>query len=79
MTSAVVSMIVSSFSLSFCLGPLLWSPLSEQYGRRPVLLISFNLFTVTPLSFLSVATSMTRYALSFCRSVPPSRRTSHQL
>ncbi|ODQ79682.1 hypothetical protein BABINDRAFT_7899 [Babjeviella inositovora NRRL Y-12698] len=32
--------------LGFAVGPLLWSPLSEQIGRRPVYFISFGLYTI---------------------------------
>ncbi|KAK9312381.1 major facilitator superfamily domain-containing protein [Lipomyces starkeyi] len=30
----------------FALGPLAWSPLSEQYGRRPIYFISLLLYTI---------------------------------
>ncbi|KAJ5631144.1 MFS general substrate transporter [Penicillium longicatenatum] len=39
---------ISLFVLGFAIGPLLWAPLSEAYGRRKVLslsLISFTVFT----------------------------------
>jgi len=36
---------LSLYVLGFALGPLLWAPLSEIYGRRPVLLVSFAGFT----------------------------------
>lgn len=32
--------------LGFSVGPLLWSPLSEQIGRRPVYFISFGLYFI---------------------------------
>lgn len=37
---------VSLFVVGFALGPLLWAPLSESYGRRPVLLVSYAMFTL---------------------------------
>ncbi|KAK9319364.1 major facilitator superfamily domain-containing protein [Lipomyces orientalis] len=30
----------------FAVGPLAWSPLSEQYGRRPIYFISLGLYTI---------------------------------
>jgi MFS family permease len=35
----------------YCVGPLAWGPLSEQYGRRPIFVISFGLYTVRALNF----------------------------
>lgn len=37
---------VSVYLLGYVVGPLFWSPLSEVYGRRPVLVGSFSLFVV---------------------------------
>ncbi|KAF8269310.1 major facilitator superfamily domain-containing protein [Lactarius quietus] len=37
----VAPLTVSLFIAGYCLGPLLWGPLSEHIGRRPVFLISF--------------------------------------
>lgn len=38
---------VSLFVCGYCVGPLLWGPLSEQYGRRPIFMISFFIYTVS--------------------------------
>jgi len=32
---------IALFVAGYCVGPLLWAPLSEQYGRRPIFIISF--------------------------------------
>ncbi|CAE7156491.1 unnamed protein product [Rhizoctonia solani] len=32
-------------SVGYCVGPLLWGPLSENYGRRPIFLIGFVVYT----------------------------------
>ncbi|KAG8929741.1 hypothetical protein FRC02_005130 [Tulasnella sp. 418] len=37
---------ISLFVAGYCIGPLLWGPLSEQYGRKPVLLIGFFVYTL---------------------------------
>ncbi|KAJ5314272.1 uncharacterized protein N7443_001156 [Penicillium atrosanguineum] len=34
----------SIFLIGYCIGPLVWSPLSETIGRRPVLFWSFTVF-----------------------------------
>ncbi|KAG9033819.1 hypothetical protein FS837_002381 [Tulasnella sp. UAMH 9824] len=36
---------ISLFVAGYCVGPLLWGPLSEQYGRKPVLLVAFFVYT----------------------------------
>ncbi|ETS63216.1 hypothetical protein PaG_03002 [Moesziomyces aphidis] len=40
---AVLSL--SIFVAGYCLGPLLWGPLSEQYGRRPVFIGAMLVYT----------------------------------
>ncbi|GME43665.1 Major facilitator superfamily [Neofusicoccum parvum] len=40
-TTVVATLGMSTFVLGFALGPLVWAPLSELYGRRPIFLLSF--------------------------------------
>ncbi|KAL1626885.1 hypothetical protein SLS56_006613 [Neofusicoccum ribis] len=40
-TTVVATLGMSTFVLGFALGPLVWAPLSEVYGRRPIFLLSF--------------------------------------
>ncbi|EST07941.1 Major facilitator superfamily [Kalmanozyma brasiliensis GHG001] len=40
---AVLSL--SIFVAGYCLGPLLWGPLSEQFGRRPVFILAMFVYT----------------------------------
>ncbi|KIJ68577.1 hypothetical protein HYDPIDRAFT_106784 [Hydnomerulius pinastri MD-312] len=35
---------VALFVCGYCVGPLLWAPLSEQYGRRPVFISTFFVY-----------------------------------
>ncbi|ODV86602.1 hypothetical protein CANARDRAFT_195330 [[Candida] arabinofermentans NRRL YB-2248] len=42
----VATLGVSLYVFGFATGPVLWAPLSELYGRRPILLISSFLFVV---------------------------------
>ncbi|KAL6885750.1 MFS general substrate transporter [Trichoderma evansii] len=41
----VATLGLALFVLGFALGPLIWGPLSELYGRRPIYVISFMAFT----------------------------------
>ncbi|KAI0711323.1 major facilitator superfamily domain-containing protein [Earliella scabrosa] len=41
MGGTLVQLTIASFGVCFCVGPLLWAPLSEQFGRRPVFLFCF--------------------------------------
>ncbi|VDC02267.1 unnamed protein product [Peniophora sp. CBMAI 1063] len=43
--SEVGSLTVSIFVAGYCVGPILWGPLSEEVGRRPVFLLSFLFYT----------------------------------
>jgi multidrug resistance protein len=36
---------ISLFVAGYCVGPLLWGPLSEQYGRRPIFIVTFLVYT----------------------------------
>ncbi|KAG1825807.1 major facilitator superfamily domain-containing protein [Suillus subaureus] len=40
----VGTLTVSLFVCGYCVGPLVWGPLSEQYGRRPIFIISFFIY-----------------------------------
>ncbi|BGP30492.1 hypothetical protein JCM10296v2_002247 [Rhodotorula toruloides] len=42
----IVTLGLSLYVLGFALGPLLWAPFSEQWGRRPVFLVTYFLFAV---------------------------------
>ncbi|CAL1712914.1 unnamed protein product [Somion occarium] len=45
----VGALVLSLFVLGFAVGPILWGPLSEHYGRRPISLYSFPLFIGTQI------------------------------
>ncbi|KAK6463052.1 multidrug resistance protein 3 [Scheffersomyces coipomensis] len=45
-STEVATLSVSLMVLGFSIGPLIWAPLSEQIGRRPVYFISFGLYVV---------------------------------
>ncbi|RDX54679.1 MFS general substrate transporter [Lentinus brumalis] len=45
MTSELVALTITLFVIGFCFGPLLWGPLSEQFGRRAILIPCYAVFT----------------------------------
>lgn len=44
--TTVLALTTAIFVLGFAIGPLLWAPLSEIYGRRNTLLVSYVFFTL---------------------------------
>jgi len=53
-TSASVQQMFSSYLMAIAIGQLLWGPLSDRYGRRPVLLIGAVLFTLGGVAVVSL-------------------------
>ena len=43
-SSEAAGLVTTLFLLGYCAGPLLWAPLSEFYGRRPIFHISFTIY-----------------------------------
>ena len=41
----IATLMISLFVAGYCVGPLFWGPLSELYGRKPVFIVSFILYT----------------------------------
>lgn len=41
----VATLTIAMFVAGYCLGPLIWGPLSEQIGRRPVFLVALFVYT----------------------------------
>lgn len=63
-STEVSTLSVSLMVVGFLVGPLLWAPMSEQIGRRPVYFISFFLYTVFNVP---VALSPTLAGMLICR------------
>ncbi|UZJ52159.1 hypothetical protein CBS101457_001479 [Exobasidium rhododendri] len=42
----VATLTISLWVAGYCLGPLVWGPLSERLGRRPVFLVSVFMYTI---------------------------------
>lgn len=47
MGTEVGTLTISLFVAGYCVGPLLWGPLSEQLGRRPLFIVPFIVYTVS--------------------------------
>jgi len=45
-TDLIATLGVTTYVLGFAFGPLVWAPLSEVRGRRPVYLLSWTVFTI---------------------------------
>jgi len=45
MSEELTVLTISLFVAGYCLGPMLWGPLSEQYGRRAVFLSTLPIYT----------------------------------
>ncbi|WRT68612.1 uncharacterized protein IL334_005590 [Kwoniella shivajii] len=41
----VAVLTISLFVAGYCIGPIVWGPLSESYGRRPIFILSFIVYT----------------------------------
>ncbi|KZP04489.1 MFS general substrate transporter [Athelia psychrophila] len=46
MSEELGTLTISLFVTGYCVGPLLWGPLSEVYGRRPVFIFAFLVYTI---------------------------------
>ena len=52
--ASAVSASLSLFLAGFAAAQLLWGPLSDRYGRKPVLLIGLTIFALCSLGMLCV-------------------------
>ncbi|KAG2141127.1 MFS general substrate transporter [Suillus bovinus] len=44
LSEEVAALTISLFVAGYCVGPLFWGPLSEQYGRRLIFLVTFPVY-----------------------------------
>ncbi|KAH8817143.1 major facilitator superfamily domain-containing protein [Xylogone sp. PMI_703] len=56
---------ISLFVLGFALGPLIWAPLSELYGRQIVFIVTFGAFTAFAAGCTGASNSGTLLVLRF--------------
>jgi len=60
---------LSIFLAGFALGQLLWGPLSDRLGRKPVLLMGLSLFVLGCLGMFWVQTAPQLWALRFMQAI----------
>ncbi|KZT54325.1 MFS general substrate transporter [Calocera cornea HHB12733] len=46
MSTEIATLLIAVFVVGYCVGPLLWGPLSETYGRRPIFILAFFVYFV---------------------------------
>ena len=67
--ASAVSASLSLFLAGFAAAQLLWGPLSDRYGRKPVLLIGLTIFALGSLGMLWVESAATLLVLRFVQAV----------
>ncbi|HCQ0205589.1 TPA: Bcr/CflA family multidrug efflux MFS transporter [Escherichia coli] len=67
--ASAVSASLSLFLAGFASAQLLWGPLSDRYGRKPVLLIGLTIFALGSLGMLWVENAATLLVLRFVQAV----------
>lgn len=67
--ASAVSASLTLFLAGFAAAQLLWGPLSDRYGRKPVLLIGLTIFALGSLGMLWVENAATLLVLRFVQAV----------
>ena len=67
--ASAVSASLSLFLAGFAAAQLLWGPLSDRYGRKPVLFIGLTIFALGSLGMLWVENAATLLILRFVQTV----------
>lgn len=67
--ASAVSASLSLFLAGFAVAQLLWGPLSDRYGRKPILLTGLTIFAVGCLGMLWVRDGTTLLVLRFVQAV----------
>ena len=67
--ASAVSASLSLFLAGFAAAQLLWGPLSDRYGRKPVLLIGLTIFALGSLGMLWVENAATLLVVRFVQAV----------
>ena len=67
--AAAISASLSLFLAGFALGQLFWGPLSDRYGRKPVLLSGLAIFAIGCLGMLWVRDANLMLALRFIQAL----------
>ncbi|MBV8041543.1 purine nucleoside transporter PunC [Pluralibacter sp.] len=68
-SAAAVSASLSLFLAGFAFAQLFWGPLSDRYGRKPIVLIGLGIFALGTLGMLWVHNAAALLALRFIQAV----------
>lgn len=68
-SAASISASLSLFLAGFALGQLFWGPISDRYGRKPVLLSGLAIFAIGCLGMLWVRDATLMLALRFIQAL----------
>lgn len=68
-SAAVVSATLSLFLAGFAIAQLIWGPLSDRYGRKPILLVGLGIFALGCLGTLWVRDASLLLVLRFVQAV----------
>lgn len=74
--ASAVSASLSLFLAGFAVAQLLWGPLSDHYGRKPILLLGLSIFALGSLGMLWVETPQ---ACWYCDLFRPLASVQHRL
>ncbi|THV07660.1 MFS general substrate transporter [Dendrothele bispora CBS 962.96] len=61
----VGALVVSLFVAGYVVGPLLWGPLSEEFGRKPIFVICFFVYTMFQIGMAFAQNTATLLVLRF--------------
>lgn len=67
--ASAVSASLSLFLAGFAVAQLLWGPLSDHYGRKPILLLGLSIFALGSLGMLWVENATGLLVLRFVQAV----------
>jgi Bcr/CflA subfamily drug resistance transporter len=67
--ASAVSASLSLFLAGFAIAQLLWGPLSDRYGRRPILLLGLTIFAAGSIGMLWVESAGGLLTLRFVQAV----------
>lgn len=67
--ASAVSASLSLFLAGFAFAQLMWGPMSDRYGRKPVLLAGLSIFAVSCIGMLWVESATALLALRFIQAV----------
>jgi Bcr/CflA subfamily drug resistance transporter len=69
LSAGAVGASLSIFLAGFAVGQLLWGPMSDRIGRKPVLLMGLSLFAVGCLGMFWVETAVQLWTLRFIQAI----------